>query len=177
MKLLCLLLLLLAGLPGRVPEALAQDRSTSPQEAPRKKKERLVVIVHKANPIQKLTPEQVRRIYLRKDLTWADYVRDIKDLKDFSAKTRIQPVELSRKLDNEAFHELVLDKKREALERYWIKLQYQSAIKRPTRVSTAKRVLRYVASLEGAIGFVRESELSEKVRKHVRVVTTIELPK
>ena len=141
-----------------------------------KKKTRILVIVNKANPIDSLTKEQVRHLFLRREITWERVLTKAKKKsKSFSKSEKVRPIEFTRKRENELFLEHVIEKDKDSLERHWIKLQYQSAIRRPKRVGTPERVLKYTSALKGCVGFINADALTEAHKKRVKVVLTLEI--
>src|SRR6185436_8957348 len=122
---------------------------------------------------------------LCKELTWerrisgmkkaADANHAVKSDEAFDPREKVQPIELAHAKEHDAFFTQVLEKDEDALERYWIKLQYQSAIKRPKRVGTAERVIKYTAALKGCVGYINARDLDEQARKLVKVVFVLEI--
>ena len=186
------LILASVGLSSPAPQRTSTD-SSAPQIVPpsshsleeqekkgdeekAKKKTKIFVIVNKSNPIDALTKEQVRHLFLRKEITWERVLTKAKKKsKSFSKSEKVRPIEFTRKKENELFLKHVLEKDKDSLERHWIKLQYQSAIRRPKRVGTPERVLKYTSALKGCVGFINADALTEAHKKRVKVVLTLEI--
>ncbi len=163
----CLGLLSLASTPSIVEPTSALEKKT-----------KILVIVNKSNPIDALSIAQVRHLFLRKDLTWERVLTKARGKKkkgSFSYAEKVRPIEFTRTVENRLFLKHVLEKDKDALERHWIKLQYQSAIRRPKRVGTPERVLKYTSALKGCIGFINADALREVDKKRVKVVLVLEL--
>ena len=171
------ILLAWIALAGFVP-----GRSAAGVHAPARQveKERILVVVNRSNPIDSLTIDQVRHLFLRRDLTWERPLSERKQplpeaKSDFDPREKVLPIELTRTLEHKAFLEHVLQKDENALERHWIKLEYQHAVMRPKRVGTPDRVIKYTASLKGCIGFVNAKDLDARALEHVKVVFSFDV--
>jgi len=146
-----------------------------------REKEQLLIIVNRANPIHSLTKDQVRQLFLRRELTWEEPIAEDKvepkeqQPEPFDPKEKVLPIELTTTKEHAAFLARVLEKDKDTLERHWIKLQYQSAVNRPRRVGTSERVIKYTASLKGCIGYINARDLDERAKKHVKVVLVLEM--
>ena len=135
---------------------------------------RLVVIVHVSNPLDSLRPQQIRDLFLKKHTTWRGELADLGDKKGFDEGEVVKPVDLANgSEERRVFLGKILEMTAAGLERYWVKVQYQSALEPPTPVESSERAIRLVGSQKGGLGFVVESALTEETRKKVKVVYSV----
>ena len=111
-----------------------------------------VVIVNNANPVKSLTPAELRRIFMKQTRMWPH-------------GEAMVPV------DWDSTHYLRSVFSREALERtvremqeYWVQQSMTQGLTPPSTQRSARAVLRFVASVPGAISYVPPSEVDETVR-------------
>ncbi len=121
--------------------------------------ETLAVIVSAAQPVHHLTPKQVARIYLRKQVLGPGGIP-------------WQPLNLpaSHPL-RRAFSARILHRLPQELETYW-NVQYFNGILPPYVVDSEAAVEAYVAATPGAIGYLRRCRLHSD---RVRIVATIDV--
>ena len=137
---------------------------------------RLVVIVHASNPVESLRPQQIRDLFLKKHPTWRSELADVGDRKGFDEGEVLKPVDFSSGTEERrVFLAKVLEMSSASLERYWVRVQYQSAVEPPAQVESSAGAIRLVGSQKGALGFVVESALTEETRKKVKVVYSVPL--
>ena len=111
---------------------------------------RLVVIVHPDRRIA-LDPEDVARIYLRRQRFWED-------------GAPVVPINLpSGSALRERFSRRVLRQSESRLAEYWNRRYFDGVLPPPTLAST-EAVRRYVADDRNAVGYVPETELDGTVR-------------
>jgi len=144
--------------------------------AARTQEKKLVVIVHASNPVDSLRPQQIRDLFLKKHPTWRGELVDVGDRKGFDETEVVKPVDLPGNTEERrAFLSKVLEMSAASLERYWVKVQYQSATEPPAQADNSDRAIRLVGSQKGGLAFVAESALTEETRKKVKVVYTVTL--
>nr|WP_256969562.1 hypothetical protein [Crenothrix polyspora] len=121
--------------------------------------EAIAIVTMPSSPLQSVSIETLKRVYLRKILV------------DDKGKRWI-PLNLPAFDDLRQGFSLALFKKRpEDQEDYWNQ-QYFSGINPPDVLASEEAVLRFVAMTPGAIGYVRQ----RSVDKRVRVLKTISIP-
>ena len=139
-------LLGLAATPGR-----AQTNAHIPRE------EVLAVVVHKSNPIENLSLEDLRRLCLAEQKHW-DNGRKI----TVALREPGQP-------EREAVLRAVFRMKENEFTRYFLQSAFVGDVgTAPKELATTVGVRRFIFNVPGAIGFVRASELDDSV-KLVRV--------
>ena len=118
----------------------------------------VAVVVNKANPVRDISLQRVQDIYLGNTVAWTDHLR-------------IFPVTLkSKEKVTKTFFLKALNKKPNDMRRIWIRLMLSGDVSPPKVVGLASDVLDYVASNEGAIGFVDMTYLSGQVHKSIQVI-------
>jgi ABC-type phosphate transport system substrate-binding protein len=112
----------------------------------------IAVIVNKANPASVLGASELRPIFQTSKTTW-------------SSGGDAVPINLPE--DNAlrlAFDEAVLGLDAERVARYWKDRKIRGGARPPIRVSNSAAVLRAVAAKEGAVGYVKTSEVNPTVK-------------
>ncbi len=119
----------------------------------------LVIVTMRSSPLQSMSLDTLRRIYLRKSTL------------DGNGKRWI-PVNLpvSDKL-REGFSLVLFKKRPEDQEDYWNE-QYFHGINPPEVLASEEAVLRFVAMTPGAIGYVRKRNVDDRVK----ILTVISIP-
>lgn len=119
----------------------------------------VAVVVNKANPVRDISLQRVQDIYLGNTVAWTDHLR-------------IFPVTLkSREEVTKTFFLKALNKKPNDMRRIWIRLMLSGDVSPPKVVGLTSDVLDYVASNEGAIGFVDMTHLDDRVHEAVQVIS------
>ena len=149
MKLTTLILICLLG--------LAATPGSAQTNAPVPREEVLAVVVHKSNPIENLSLEDLRRLCLAEQKHW-DNGRKI----TVALREPGQP-------EHEAVLRVVFRMKENEFNRYFLQSAFVGEVgTAPKQLATANGVRRFVFNVPGAIGFVRGSDLDDSV-KLVRV--------
>lgn len=114
----------------------------------------IVVIANVNSPIDTLTREEVKRIYLKKlkNLAWVNHLD-------------VFPIGQSSDYDMEnAFYAQVAQKDRYQLRAYWARLLFTGKDKPPRDGWNDEGVMQLVSEHSGAIGFIRESALRQQFK-------------
>jgi ABC-type phosphate transport system substrate-binding protein len=103
---------------------------------------RLLVVVHKSNPVASIPAAQLTDFFLKKRTRWADGtpVRFI-DWREGSPQRT-------------AFLEKVVRKSSREVELYWIGQKLYTGDSAPIRATSESTVVRFVSSFKGAIGYI-----------------------
>jgi len=112
----------------------------------------IAVIVNKANPASALGVNDLRPIFQTSKTSW-------------SSGGDAVPINLPE--DNPlriAFDQTVLGLDAERVARYWKDRKIRGGARPPTRVSSSAAVLKLVASKEGAVGYLKVSEVNATVK-------------
>lgn len=118
----------------------------------------VALVVNKANPVRDISLQKVQDIYLGNTVSWSDNLR-------------IFPVSLKSKENvTQAFFKKALQKKPNDMKRIWIRLMLSGEVSPPKVMGLASDVLDYVASNEGAIGFVDLAHIDGHMHEQVQVI-------
>jgi ABC-type phosphate transport system substrate-binding protein len=111
-----------------------------------------VVIVNNANPVKSLTPLELRRIFMKQSRMW-------------SHGEPMVPVDWdSTHYLRSVFSRDALDRSVREMQEYWVQQSMTQGLRPPSTQRSARAVLRFVASVPGAISYVPPSEVDETVR-------------
>jgi ABC-type phosphate transport system substrate-binding protein len=113
----------------------------------------IAVIVNKANPITSIAVGDLRPIFQTAKTSWGNSAGDA------------MPINLPE--DNplrQEFDQVVLGLDPDRIARYWQDRKIRGGARAPTRVSSTSAVLKVVSSKEGAVGYVKVSEVSATVK-------------
>ncbi len=111
-----------------------------------------LVIVSLSNPMERLSPQEIQRIYLKKQMQF-------KDGTIAEPINREETSEIGKK-----FYEKVIGKTNLEARAYWMRLLFTRGIKPPIIVNSDKEVLEIVKNNKSAIGFVSEGVDLDSVR-------------
>lgn len=110
-----------------------------------------VIIVNKANPVKTLQAVQLRRIFMKESRMWphAEPMVPV----DWESTAGIR----------EAFSKKVLQRSVREMAEYWVKQSITQGITPPSTQRSARAVLRFVASVPGAISYVPPADVDDTV--------------
>jgi len=119
--------------------------------APLLAEEPLVVIVHPSNSIKNLDKTELAKIYLRQSERWPS---------DGSmAGKALVPLDLpASESARVEFSKLVLERSLQDLKGYWLSERLKGGARPPLAASSPEEVLKVVAKVPTAIGYVRKSQ-------------------
>jgi ABC-type phosphate transport system substrate-binding protein len=117
----------------------------------------IVVIVHKANPVSRLSRDELRPIFLANKTSW-------KTGKGIEALNLPESTETRQTFDT-----VVLGLDAEKVAQYWIDRKIRGDTRPPRKLPSSASVVRRVATTQGAIGYA----LSTDVDATVKVVAKI----
>jgi ABC-type phosphate transport system substrate-binding protein len=113
--------------------------------------------VNKANPTKVLTLAELRRIFMKQSRMWPN------------AETMV-PVDWDGTTDvREAFCKLVMNRSVREMAEYWVQQSMTQGVAPPSTQKSARAVLRFVASVPGAISYVPPSQIDDTVNV-IRVI-------
>lgn len=121
------------------------------------------IIVHKDNPIDKLSAGEAKLYWLRK----------IKKRWPGTNKNILPADRKSKCTERDAFYLKVLNMNADDVEAYFSNRQYQNAEKPQDKFSSDSDVIDFVSKEIGAIGFVSTSSLSSADKEKVKVVLAL----
>lgn len=111
-----------------------------------------ILVVHKENPVDRLTHQEVRDIFLGKKIKWGNDA----------------PITLVMNTNDEIheqFTRVMLQKSPVQLSVYWKKILYSGVGMLPLAVKDDEAVKSYVGSHKNAISYITEESLDKQVKK------------
>jgi ABC-type phosphate transport system substrate-binding protein len=110
-----------------------------------------VVIVNKANPVKSLTLVELRRLFMKQTRMWphAESVVPV----DWDATSPLR----------EAFAQRVLGRSVREMADFWVQQSITQGLTPPSTQRSTRAMLRFVASVNGAIGYVPAGEADDTV--------------
>ena len=111
-----------------------------------------VVIVNDANPAKSLTKAELRRIFMKESRMWPHGEAMVPV--DWDSTHYLRAV----------FCRDVLDRSVREMAEYWVQQSMTRGLTPPSTQRSARAVLRFVASVPGAISYVSPSDIDDTVR-------------
>lgn len=111
-----------------------------------------IVVVHPDNPVNSLTPQEAKRIFLGKKMKWADD----------------EPITIVMNTNDEIhekFTRTILHKSPIQLSVYWKKILYSGTGMLPLAVKDDEAVKSYIGFHTHAIGYISEDSMDKQVKK------------
>jgi ABC-type phosphate transport system substrate-binding protein len=110
-----------------------------------------VVIVNKANPVKTMTVVELRRIFMKQTRMWphADSIVPV----DWDATSP----------HREAFSKQVLARSVREMGDYWVQQSVTQGLSPPSTQRSARALLRFIASVSGAIGYLPPGDVDDTV--------------
>jgi ABC-type phosphate transport system substrate-binding protein len=110
-----------------------------------------VVIVNKANPVKSLTVPELRRIFMKQTRMWPH-------------AESIVPVDWDATSPHrEAFSKQVLARSVREMGDYWVQQSVTQGLAPPSTQRSARALLRFIASVPGAIGYLPPGDVDDTV--------------
>jgi ABC-type phosphate transport system substrate-binding protein len=110
-----------------------------------------VVIVNKANPVQTLSVAELRRIFMKQTRMWP-HAESIVPV-DWDATSPLR----------ESFSKQVMARSVREMADYWVQQSVTQGLAPPSTQRSTRALLRFVASVAGAIGYVPVGEADDTV--------------
>ena len=110
-----------------------------------------VVVVNKANPVTSLSVLELRRIFMKQTRMWPHAESMVPVDWDATSPYR------------EAFSKQVLGRTVREMGDYWVQQGVTQGLTPPSTQRSTRAMLRFVASVPGAIGYVPAAELDDTV--------------
>lgn len=110
-----------------------------------------VVIVNKANPVKTLQIVELRRIFMKESRMWS-HAEPMVPV-DWESTAEIRQV----------FSKQVLNRSVREMAEYWVKQSMTQGIAPPSTQRSARAILRFVASVPGAISYVSTADADDTV--------------
>src|SRR5438132_1708068 len=111
-----------------------------------------VIIVNAANPVKTVTVIELRRMFMKQSRMWphAEPVVPV----DWDATSDIRQ-EFSQKVLNRSVREMA---------DFWVQQSITQGLTPPSTQRSSKAVLRFVASVPGAVSYVRPADVDDTVK-------------
>ena len=110
-----------------------------------------VIVVNKANPVKTLPTVELRRIFMKESRMWS-HAEPMVPV-DWESTAEIRQV----------FSKQVLNRSVREMAEYWVKQSITQGIAPPSTQRSARAVLRFVASVPGAISYVAPADVDDTV--------------
>jgi ABC-type phosphate transport system substrate-binding protein len=110
-----------------------------------------VVVVNKANPVTTLSVLELRRIFMKQTRMWSHAESMVPVDWDATSPHR------------EEFSRLVLERTVREMGDYWVQQGVTQGLTPPSTQRSTRAMLRFVASVPGAIGYVPAAEVDDTV--------------
>ena len=110
-----------------------------------------VIVVNKANPVKSLTVVELRRIFMKQTRMWphAESMVPV----DWDATSEIR----------QAFSQQVLNRSVREMAEFWVQQSITQGLAPPSTQKSSRAVLRFVASVAGAISYLPPSDVDDSV--------------
>lgn len=138
-----LLVAILVATPFPIPNVFSEE---APAKTP------IALILHKKNPVEKLTSAQVRDLFLKRRQNWEGGLTVVPINHAIDSKISSQ------------FNKLVLKMTDNELANYWVKQSVTGQTTPPQRVSSQALAKRLVATLPGAISYIELDLVDDSVK-------------
>ncbi len=112
--------------------------------------EPFVIVTHPSSPIERLSTEQAKAIYLKKRRFWKE------------TKLTVLSLPPEAPLRGE-FEQEILHMTPQELENYWM-AQHYKGVRPPYRVESIQSMLLFVTKVEGAVGYLPKSAVTKDVK-------------
>jgi hypothetical protein len=111
-----------------------------------------VIVVNTANPVKTVTVVELRRIFMKQSRMWphAEPVVPV----DWDATSDIR----------QEFSQQVLNRSVREMADFWVQQSITQGLTPPSTQRSAKAVLRFVASVPGAVSYVRPADVDDTIR-------------
>jgi ABC-type phosphate transport system substrate-binding protein len=110
-----------------------------------------VIIANKSNPVKTLPTVELRRIFMKQSRMWPH------------AEPMV-PVDWESTADiRQVFSKQVLNRSVREMAEYWVQQSMTQGISPPSTQRSARAVLRFVASVPGAISYVSPADVDDTV--------------
>lgn len=150
-----LLILMLMSVPILAPANAVEERLLSPSLLLRTlQRGDLAIIVHKSNPVQNLSMAELREYFLAERSHWST-----------QQKIRVAMREPGSP-EREAVLRLICGMKRDQdFTTYFLRAKFsEQVVDEPRSLDSTPNMIRFVANVSGAIGYVRADEVDPSVR-------------
>lgn len=111
-----------------------------------------VIIVNTANPVKTVTVVELRRMFMKQSRMWP-YAEPIVPV-DWDATSDLR----------QEFSQRVLNRSVRQMADFWVQQSMTQGITPPSTQRSAKAILRFVASVPGAVSYMRPADVDDTVK-------------
>jgi phosphate transport system substrate-binding protein len=150
-----LLILTLVSVPALAPAHAFEDRLRSPSRLPaRPQRGDLAIIVHKSNPIQNLSMDELREYFLGQRTHWSTQQKIRVAMREPGSPERATVLRLICGMNRD-----------QDFITYFLRAKFsEQVIDEPRNLDSTSNMIKFVANVSGAIGYVRADEVDPSVR-------------
>jgi hypothetical protein len=111
-----------------------------------------VIIVNPANPVKTVAVVELRRMFMKQSRMWPH-------------AEPVVPVDWDATSDlRQEFSQQVLNRSVRQMADFWVQLSMTQGLTPPSTQRSAKAILRFVASVPGAVSYMRQADVDDTVR-------------
>ena len=111
-----------------------------------------VIVVNKANPVRSVTIADLRRIFMKQNRMWSHGESMVPV--DWDATSEIR----------QAFSKAILGRSVREMAEFWVQQTMTQGLAPPSTQKSSRAILRFVASVPGAISYVPPAEVDDSVK-------------
>ena len=141
------------GAAVRVWVAIAAVLLLAPASAPAAAQLTFRIIVHRDNPVSGLTLPDLQRIFRKQTRMWSNGESMVPVDWDSTSQVRAD------------FSDRVMRRSVREMAEYWVQQNITQGLTPPTTLKSTRAVLRFVASVPGAIAYVPADEMDDTVKR------------
>lgn len=112
-----------------------------------------VIVVNRDNPVVSLSLPELQRMYRKQTRMWPHGEPVVPVDRDATSEIR------------QAFSETVLNRSVREMGEFWVQQSITQGLTPPTSLRSSRAVLRFIASVPGAIGYVPAAEMDDTVKR------------
>ena len=127
---------------------MAAPQAQAPSPSPSRS---FVIIVNKANPVKTLTLAELRRIFMKQSRMWPHAEAMVPVDWDSTSEVR------------QAFCKVVMNRSVREMSEYYVGQSMTQGVTPPSTQKSSRAILRFVASVPGAISYVPGADLDDTV--------------
>ncbi len=120
-------------------------------ESPSAETPAFVIVVNKANPVKTLPIAELRRIFMKQSRMWPNAEPIVPVEWDSTSYIRL------------VFSKKVFDRSVREMAEYWVQQSMTQGLAPPSTQRSARAVLRFVASVPGAISYLSPADVDDTV--------------
>ena len=146
---------MLMGIPALAPAHAIEDRlPASSLRVSTPQRGDLAIIVHKSNPVQNLSMDELREYFLGERSHWSTQQKIRVAMREPGSPERAAVLRLVCRMNRD-----------QDFITYFLRAKFsEQVIEEPRNLDSSSNMIRFVANVSGAIGYVRADEVDPSVR-------------